>query len=144
MPSKKIRENGVTGEGLPTYGTAVLVNIINENGVFPTDNFQKAYFDKAEQISGETLAEKYLIRRTACYRCPIACGRHCKVGDLEAGGPEYETIWAFGSDCGVSDLEAVIKANYWCNEMGIDTISTGATIATAMELYQKGTSKTKT
>ncbi|WP_350342895.1 aldehyde ferredoxin oxidoreductase family protein [Proteinivorax tanatarense] len=134
---KKIRENGVTGEGLPTYGTAVLVNIINENGAFPTDNFQKAFFDKAEDISGETLADKYLVKKTACYRCPIACGRHCKVGDLEAGGPEYETIWAFGADCGVSDLEAVIKANYWCNEMGIDTISVGATIAAAMELYQK-------
>ncbi|WP_353893947.1 aldehyde ferredoxin oxidoreductase family protein [Proteinivorax hydrogeniformans] len=135
---KKIRENGVTGEGLPTFGTAVLVNIINENGAFPTDNFQKAFFDKAEDISGETLADKYLVKKTACYRCPIACGRHCKVGDLEAGGPEYETIWAFGADCGVSDLEAVIKANYWCNEMGIDTISVGATIAAAMELYQKG------
>ena len=135
---KKIRENGVTGQGLPTYGTAVLVNIINENGAFPTNNFQESYFDKAEEISGETLAEKYLIKKTACYRCPIACGRHCKADDIEGGGPEYETIWAFGSDCGVSDLGAIIKANYWCNEMGIDTISTGATIAAAMELYERG------
>ena len=135
---KKIRENGVTGEGLPTYGTAVLVNIINENGVLPTNNFQKAHYDKAEDISGETLAEKYLVKKEACYRCPIACGRYCKVDDIEGGGPEYETIWAFGSDCGVSDLASVIKANYWCNEMGLDTISAGSTIAAAMELYQKG------
>jgi len=135
---KKIKENGVTGQGLPTYGTAVLVNIINENGVFPTNNFQKGYFDKAEEISGETLAEKYLVKKDPCYRCPIACGRYCKVDDIEGGGPEYETIWAFGSDCGVSDLGQIIKANYWCNEMGIDTISVGATIAAAMELVEKG------
>lgn len=136
--NKKIRENGVTGQGLPTYGTAVLVNIINENGVFPTNNFQTSTFSLAEEISGETLAEKYLVKRVGCYGCPIACGRHCKVDDLESGGPEYETIWGFGADCGVSDLKAVIKANYWCNEMGLDTISASTTIAAAMELYQKG------
>lgn len=136
--NKQIKENGVTGEGLPTYGTAVLVNIINENGVFPTNNFQMATFDKAEEISGETLAEKYLVKRTGCYGCPIACGRHCKVDDLEAGGPEYETIWGYGADCGLSNMGNIIKANYWCNEMGLDTISASTTIAAAMELYQKG------
>lgn len=136
--TSKIRENGVTGQGLPTYGTAVLVNIINENGVFPTNNFQTSQFAEAEEISGETLTEKYLVRKDPCYRCPIACGRYCKVDDIEGGGPEYETIWAFGGDCGVSDMGSVIKANYWCNEMGLDTISTGATIAAAMELVQKG------
>lgn len=135
---QKIKENGVTGQGLPTYGTAVLVNIINENGVFPTNNFQTSHFDEAEQISGETLTEKYLVKKDPCYRCPIACGRYCKVDDIEGGGPEYETIWCFGGDCGVSDMGAVIKANYWCNEMGLDTISAGSTIAAAMELYQKG------
>lgn len=135
---KLIRENGVTGSGLPTYGTAVLVNIINENGVFPTNNFQLAQFDKAEEISGETLAEKYLKKKDPCFRCPIACGRYCEVDDVKGGGPEYETIWAYGSDCGVSSLPAIIKANFWCNEMGVDTISAGATIAAAMELYEKG------
>ncbi len=134
----KIKENGVTGQGLPAYGTAVLVNIINENGVFPTNNFQTAVFDKAEEISGETLAEKYLIKKDPCFRCPIACGRYCAVDGIKGAGPEYETIWAFGSDCGVSNLGDIIKANYWCNEMGIDTISAGATIAAAMELYEKG------
>ncbi len=136
--NKQIKDNGVTGEGLPTYGTAVLVNIINELGAFPTNNFQTGVFDKAEEISGETLAEKYLVKRTGCYGCPIACGRHCKVDDLEAGGPEYETIWGFGADCGVSDLGNIIKANYWCNEMGLDTISASTTIAAGMELYQRG------
>jgi aldehyde:ferredoxin oxidoreductase len=134
----KIKENGVTGQGLPTYGTAVLVNIINENGAFPTNNFQESYFDLAEEISGETMEEKFLIKRTACFRCPIACGRHVRIGDGEGGGPEYETIWAFGSDCGISDLDQIIKANHMCNEVGIDTISAGATLAAAMELYQRG------
>lgn len=134
----KIRENGVTGQGLPTYGTAVLVNVINENGAFPTNNFQKSYYDKAEDTSGETLAEKYLVKKDPCYRCPIACGRYCKVDDIEGGGPEYETIWAFGGDCGINDLKNIIKANYWCNEMGLDTISAGATLAAAMELVEKG------
>ncbi len=134
----KIKENGVTGQGLPTYGTAVLVNILNELGSLPTNNFLKSAFQGAEEISGETLAEKYLTKRTACYRCPIGCGRYVKVGDWEGGGPEYETLWAFGSDCGLSDMEAIIKANHWCNEMGLDTISTGATIAAAIELHEKG------
>lgn len=134
----KIKENGVTGQGLPAYGTAVLVNIINEHGALPTNNFQQSYFDKADAISGETLAEKYLKRKEPCFRCPIACGRYCEVDGIEGSGPEYETIWAYGSNCGVSDLESIIKANYWCNEYGLDTISAATTIAAAMELYQKG------
>jgi aldehyde:ferredoxin oxidoreductase len=134
----KIKENGVTGQGLPAYGTAVLVNIINEAGIFPTNNFQEGVFPQAEEISGEALAEKYLKKKDPCYRCPIACGRYCEVDGEAGGGPEYETIWAFGGDCGVSDLKAVIKANNACNEVGVDTISAGATIAAAMELYQRG------
>lgn len=135
---KKIKENGVTGQGLPAYGTAVLVNIINENGVFPTNNFQTSQFAAAEETSGEEMTENYLVKKDPCYRCPIACGRYCKADEIEGGGPEYETIWAFGGDCGVSDMKTVIKANYWCNQTGIDTISAGSTIAAAMELYEKG------
>ncbi|QVK20811.1 aldehyde ferredoxin oxidoreductase family protein [Mycoplasmatota bacterium] len=136
--NKKIRENGVTGQGLPTYGTAVLVNIINANGIMPVNNFQEGVFEHAEDISGETLAEKYLVRKDPCHRCPIGCGRYCKTDKVEGGGPEYETIWAFGSDCGVKDLEKVIEANYWCNQLGLDTISAGSTLAAAMELYEQG------
>ncbi len=134
----KIRENGVTGQGLPAYGTAVLVNILNEHGALPTKNFQESQFDLAEEISGETLAEKYLKKKDPCYRCPIGCGRYCEADYAKGAGPEYETIWGYGSDCGVSDLGAIIKANYWCNEYGLDTISAATTIAAAMELYQKG------
>jgi aldehyde:ferredoxin oxidoreductase len=133
---KKIRENGVTGEGLPTYGTAVLVNIINENGVYPYKNFQGCVDEKADDISGETLRSDYLVKNTACYRCPIACGRWVKVDGEELAGPEYETLWAFGSDCGINDLKEVIMANHWCNELGLDTISCGTTLAAAMELRQ--------
>ncbi|MBS4021028.1 MAG: aldehyde ferredoxin oxidoreductase family protein [Dethiobacter sp.] len=135
---KKIKENGVTGEGLPAYGTSILVNIINEHGMYPTNNFREGVFAGAEATSGETIAEKYLTKKDPCYRCPIACGRYCKVDDVEGGGPEYETVWAYGADCGVSDLPAIIKANKVCNEMGLDTISAGATIAAAMELFQCG------
>ena len=133
-----IRDNPVTGQTLPTYGTAALVNIINESGIYPTENFQKGYFELADQASGEVLAEKYLTGKDVCHGCPIACGRYCRADDVEGGGPEFETIWAYSADCGVSDLAAVIKANKWCNEYGIDTISAGATIACAMEMYQKG------
>jgi len=134
-----LRKDPVAGQGLPTYGTAILVNIINENGIHPVKNFQESYTDQADKISGEALTEKYLVRKNPCYRCPIACGRWIKLEDgTECGGPEYETLWSFGSDCGIYDLNAVDVANMLCNEYGIDTISVGATIAAAMELYQRG------
>lgn len=134
----KISENDVTSKGLPTYGTAVLVNVINEHGMYPTKNFQEDVFAAADKVSGESLAEKRLVRNVACYACPIACGRRSVVDDVEAEGPEYETLWAYSADCGVDDLDSVIRANNFCNEYGIDTISAGATIACAMELYEKG------
>ncbi|MEA4811507.1 MAG: aldehyde ferredoxin oxidoreductase family protein [Anaerolineaceae bacterium] len=136
--NKKLKANGVTGQGLPTYGTAVLVNIVNNIGGFPTKNWQESYFPAAEDISGETLKEKFLVKNSACHRCPIGCGRQVTVDGKVVGGPEYEPLWAFGANCGVDDLEAVIKANYYCNEYGLDAISTPCTIAAAMELYQRG------
>ena len=136
---KILRNDPVAGGGLPTYGTAILVNIINENGIHPVRNFQKSYTDEADKISGETLTKDCLVRKNPCYRCPIACGRWVKLDDgTECGGPEYETLWSFGSDCDVYDINAVNVANMLCNEYGLDTISAGATIAAAMELYQKG------
>lgn len=135
---KTIRENGVTGTGLPTYGSAVLVNIINESGIMPTNNFQTSVFEASEEISGEKMTESYLIKKHPCFRCPIACGRYISVDGKEGGGPEYETLWSFGADCGVDNIEAIMHANFLCNELGIDTISMGATIAAAMELYEQG------
>ena len=135
---KLIRENGVTGQGLPTYGTAVLVNIINNIGSFPTKNWQESQFANADSISGETLQEKHLVKQGFCHRCPIGCGRVIKLGDKVVGGPEYEPIWAYGANCAIDDLEAINEANYYANEMGLDAIGAPTTIAAAMELYQKG------
>lgn len=142
---QKLKENPVagTGGGLQTYGTAVLVNVLNEHGAYPARNFQTGYFPDADKQSGETLAEKYLIGKKACWGCPISCGRSTSVPDgafsvTRGEGPEYETIFAFGSDCGIAELDAITKANHLCNELGLDTISTGATIACAMELVENG------
>ena len=138
----KIKKSPVTSEALPKFGTAVLVNIINQHGIFPTKNFQTGVFPEAEKISGETIADKILVDRDICWGCPIGCGRYTKIGEPygpdEGGGPEYETVWSLGTDPAVGDLNAVTKANYLCNELGLDTISMGATIATLMELYEKG------
>jgi len=134
----KIRENGLTGGGLRALGTASLVNVINGVGSLPTKNWQEAYYDKAEDVSGEALAEKYLVKASACHRCPIACGRVVKVGDVVTGGPEYEPLWAYGADCGNNDLACVNECNWLCNEYGLDAISVPCTIAAAMELYQRG------
>ena len=143
---EKIKKHPVTSEGLPTYGTAILVNIINQHGIFPTRNFQTGVFAEAEKISGETLAktllDKELTKKEICWGCPIGCARGTKITTPpwtgEGGGPEYETIWAFGAQTGTSSLEAITKANYLCNELGLDTISMGHTIGTLMELVEKG------
>jgi aldehyde:ferredoxin oxidoreductase len=138
----KLTAGEITGTGLQQFGTAILVNIINEGGMFPTRNARQGQFEHAEAISGETIAEKILIRPRSCVACPIACGRVTRISDGRfAGrgeGPEYETVWALGADVGVSDLAAVTKANYICNELGMDTITAGATLACAMELFEKG------
>jgi len=135
-----VKENGVTGEGLPKLGTKVLDNIINEIGAYPTHNFLKSQFEFTDEVSGEALVEKgYLVKNVACYACPIACGRKVVLPDGSEGeGPEYETGWAYGASCGVKDLTAISRAGFMCNNLGFDTISAGATMATAMELYEKG------
>ncbi len=138
---EKIRENGVTGSGLRALGTAVLVNIVNNVGSLPTKNWQESYYDKAEDISGEALAEKYLVKPSACARCPIACGRVVNINGKIAGGPEYEPLWAYGADCGNNDLNVIDECNMLCNEYGLDAIGTPCTIAAAMELYQRGAIK---
>jgi len=138
-----IRKNPITDKSLPSLGTAVLVNIVNEHGMYPTRNFQEGMFEDAEGVSGEKIAETILVGRRACYACPIACGRITKTSKKEGEGPEYETLWAFSAQCGVNDLEAVTNANYLCNELGLDTISTGNTIGCAMEMHEKGFLKEK-
>jgi aldehyde:ferredoxin oxidoreductase len=130
------------GSSLREYGTAYVPPVTNEMGILPTRNFRSGTFEGVDGISGHALKEKYLIRAKPCYRCPIACGRDTRVDDPEyagAGeGPEYETLAALGSACGVDNLAAITRANYWCNELGLDTISAGMTVACAMELYDRG------
>nr|MDO8133380.1 aldehyde ferredoxin oxidoreductase family protein [Candidatus Njordarchaeum guaymaensis] len=137
-----IKENPLTGKSYPTLGTMVLFNMINEPGILPTRNFQSGYFSKADAVSGETLKDKYVKGQTGCWGCPIQCGRvtEVKTGPykIDGQGPEFESVWALSADCGVDNLEAVIKASNLCNDMGIDTISYGNTVACAMELFEKG------
>ncbi|MFW9904242.1 MAG: aldehyde ferredoxin oxidoreductase family protein [Candidatus Thorarchaeota archaeon] len=134
-----LKKNPVTKSALPVFGTAVLVNIVNELGMFPTYNFQEGTFDDAPGISGEKLKELYVIKNHACAGCRIACGRISKVTEGEQGkGPEFETIWAFGSQIGNNDLALICEVNYLCNQLGLDTISTGNTIGCAMELAENG------
>ncbi len=140
--AKEVGADMKAGSSLREYGTAYVPQVTNELGIFPTRNWQNGTFEGTDSIDGVTLSEKYLIRPKPCYRCPIACGRLTEVPTGKyAGkgeGPEYETISAFGSACGVDDLAAITKANYWCNELGLDTISTGMTIAATMEMVEKG------
>lgn len=133
-----LRANGVTGSGLRALGTAVLVNIVNNIGSLPTRNWQESYFAQGEDISGEALAEKHLVKNSACARCPIACGRVVNINGKIAGGPEYEPLWAYGANCGNNDLSVINECNMLCNEYGLDAIGTPCTIAAAMELYQRG------
>jgi aldehyde:ferredoxin oxidoreductase len=126
-----------TSQGLPEFGTSVLVNIMNNYGVLPTRNFQEGVFEQAEEISGESLRDHHLIKRSACLSCPIGCRRQTKTDNEKGDGPEYETIYALGSNLGISDFEALIEANYLCNRLGLDTISVGATLSCAMELAER-------
>ena len=137
---KTIKENDITGEALPKLGTKVLDSVINENGLYPTKNFQTGVFEGTNEVNGEALVEKkYLVKNKGCFACPIACGRVVKLPNGREGeGPEYETGWAYGACCGVDDLIAISESNFLCNEFGLDTISAGVTIACAMELYEKG------
>ncbi|MCM0080554.1 aldehyde ferredoxin oxidoreductase family protein [Geomonas sp. Red32] len=139
---KLLREHPVTAEGLPALGTAILVNIINQSGALPTRNSQCGTFEAAEEISGERLVQTFLKRNKGCMGCVIACGRVTRLADPRFSGsgegPEYESLWSLGAACGVSDLAAIVKANYLCDEYGMDTITMGSTVACAMELYERG------
>ena len=154
---KILADNAVTGQGLPKFGTQVLMNVINEIGGLPTRNHREVQFEGASKISAEAMYEKrptdgkaQLITNAACFGCTIACGRisqmdktHFSVKDKPkywgaSGGLEYEAAWALGAANGVDDLEAMQYVNMLCNEQGMDPISFGATIGAAMELFELG------
>lgn len=154
---KVLADNAVTGQGLPKYGTQVLMNVINEMGASPTRNHRDVQFEGAKDISGEAMHEPRktdgktnLVTNQACFGCTIACGRISKIDENHftvqnkpqywgaSGGLEYEAAWALGNANGVNDLEALTYANFLCNEQGMDPISFGATIGAVMELYEMG------
>ena len=154
---KVLVDHPVTGTGLPTLGTQVLMNVINETGALPTRNMREVQFEGANNISGEQMLEPRerdgkpnLTTNAACFACTIACGRistidqgHFTVENKpqywgNSGGLEYEAAWALGADTGVDDLDALTYANFVCNEDGFDPISFGSTLAAAMELYDIG------
>ncbi|UCE05086.1 MAG: aldehyde ferredoxin oxidoreductase family protein [bacterium] len=136
--NKLVRANPITSKGLPEFGTSVLVNIINEAGIFPARNYQESQFETADKISGESITDQILTKKAGCWGCIIQCARKTKTANEEGEGPEYESNWALGANCGIDDLEAITEANYLCNLMGLDTISTGGTISCAMELNERG------
>jgi aldehyde:ferredoxin oxidoreductase len=154
---KILADNAVTGQGLPTYGTQVLMNVINEIGALPTRNHKDSQFEGAKDISAEAMAtprksdgKAQLVTNQACFGCTIACGRISKIDQKHfsvenkpqywgaTGGLEYEAAWALGAANGVNDIEALQYANTICNEQGMDPISFGATIGAVMELYEMG------
>ena len=154
---KILAENAVTGQGLPAYGTQVLMNVINEIGALPTRNHRDVQFEGAKDISAEAMVtpresdgKKHLVTNQACFGCTIACGRISKMDENHFtvknkpqywganGGLEYEAAWALGAANGVNDLEALQYANLLCNEEGFDPISFGATVGAVMELYEMG------
>lgn len=126
------------------YGTARGLTWLSEMGILPTKNFQEGVFDFAAQIGGEALKNTLLVDRDTCAGCPIRCKRVVRTEFLgqevrpEYGGPEYETLAAFGSLCLVPDLRAISLANQLCNAYGVDTISVGVAIASLMEASEKG------
>jgi aldehyde:ferredoxin oxidoreductase len=137
-----LRKHGVTGQGLPTYGTNVLTNVINEAGAYPTKNFMWGRFDSCAKISGETQAETENTRGgpgSATHGCHRGCVIRCsgtyydKDGHYLTKQPEYETVWAHGGNCGIDDLDAIAMLDRLDDDFGLDTIEMGATIGVAME-----------
>ena len=138
--AKAIMEHPVTSEGLPTYGTDILINVINEAGALPTRNFSNGRFEGADKVGGETL-NKITVERKGdpSHGCMSGCIIRCSGTFLDSKGnhvskwPEYETVWAWGPNCGIDDLEAIARIDRACDDIGVDTIETGAAVAVAME-----------
>ncbi len=132
------------GAGMYKYGTSDAVGFANEMSQYPTRNWQSGEFEDYEKLSGVDMDEKYRAIRRPCYQCPISCSAvfDASVFDWtekkEVSRPEYETMAMLGGNCGISDFETIIRANYLCNQLGLDTISAGSAIAMTMEAVEKG------
>lgn len=135
-----LRKHPVTGQGLPTYGSNILINILNEAGALPTNNFKEGRFENVEKLSAETLVEIQKKRggnpTHGCHRgCVIQCSGVCvdDKGKYLSKQPEYETVWSHGANCGIDDLDSIILMDRLDDDYGLDTIEMGATIGVAME-----------
>ena len=131
-------------ESLYNWGTAGSIPGLNEMGMLASYNFSRVSIENGERLSGQyLLSEGYLTGRESCFACSTACHRYVKSrsqrwGEVNDSGPELETVMSLGAECGITDIEAVLKANQLCNDLGLDTISTGHVISWAMETYNKG------
>jgi aldehyde:ferredoxin oxidoreductase len=129
--------------GFDTFGTNMVADFVHVRGGYPTRNWQQGVFEGIDEINAQAIMDTVFVDGISCFACPITCGRRTEIkegkwkGD-KGEGPEYESTNTLGSMCGVSDINAITKANYLCNEYGLDTISTGATIAFAIECFEKG------
>lgn len=133
-----IKSHPMTGDSLPKYGSAGLVNKANASYALPTHNFKYGHYEKADATSGETLAETRLVKNNGCISCPIRCERRVMVDGKEVKGPEYETLGLLGANIDSDDLDMILKINYMADDLGMDTISLASTIAFAMELKERG------
>ncbi len=132
---------GPATEKYRTTGTMANVAVFDRLGTLPTRNFQQSTFEFSEEVSGEALYEGHFVKNAHCANCTIGCEKILTVGSGEkksTGRMEYESAFALGPLVGVSDRETVIRASHYCDEMGMDTISAGATIAWAMECFERG------
>ncbi len=134
----KINSSPVTSRGLRKFGTPILVNLLNWLGMFSMNNFREASDERADELSGETMKKEIVDEHTGCYSCPIRCGLKTRTENEEGKGPEYESVWSLGANLGIFDLDDVTESNYLCNDLGLDTISTGGTIACAMDMAEEG------
>jgi aldehyde:ferredoxin oxidoreductase len=126
-------------KGLSLFGTPGLVIPCEQIGDMPIRNWRQGSWPKgAETISGQKLKETFLKGQFRCAGCPIGCGRVVELDGISMAGPEYETLGIFGGSCLIDNLEAICRLNRLCNQMGLDTIETGAMVAFAMELYEQG------
>ncbi len=135
---KVIQNHPATGEIVPKYGTAVFLNILSQNNALPTRNFSEGTFEHAYDISGERLAEEFLVKNYGCVSCPIRCGRVVEYNGKNIKGPEYEVLCLMGSNLGIHDMEAIIRWNYELDLLGMDTISVGNVLGFAAELNKNG------
>ena len=129
--------------GFDAFGTNMIADMVNIRGGYPTRNWQQSVFEEIEEVNAQAMTDQVLVKGVNCFACPVTCGRGTEIREGKwqghsGEGPEYESVNTLGALCGVSDLNAITMANYLCNDLGLDTISAGCTIAFALECYERG------